>query len=86
MDKEIIGIAAGICTSTALIPQAVKSIKEKKASEVSVFMFVILLIGNGLWTWYGLILKDFPIIITNMFAFLMDVLMLVLKLKYGNKK
>jgi len=86
MDKQIIGIAAGILTASSLIPQAIKSIKEKTASDVSIFIFVILLGGNGLWAWYGILLKDLPIIITNAFAFCMDVLMLVLKLKYGNKK
>lgn len=86
MDKQIIGIAAGILTASSLVPQAIKSIKEKAASDVSVFMFIILMAGNGLWTWYGVMLKDFPIIITNAFAFLMDVLMLILKFKYGNKK
>lgn len=86
MDKQIIGIAAGILTASSLIPQAIKSIKEKKASDISIFMFIILMGGNGLWTWYGIILKDLPIIITNAFAFLMDVIMLVLKFRYGNKK
>jgi MtN3 and saliva related transmembrane protein len=85
MDKEIIGIAAGILTATSLIPQAIKSIKEKTASDVSIFIFIILLGGNGLWTWYGLLLKDMPIIFTNAFAVCMDILMLVLKIKYGNK-
>ena len=85
MDKEIIGIAAGILTATSLIPQAIKSIKEKTASDVSIFIFIILLGGNGLWTWYGILLKDLPIIVTNAFAFGMDILMLVLKLKYGKE-
>jgi len=86
MDKQIIGIAAGVLTASSLIPQVIKSIKEKKASDISIFMFIILMGGNGLWTWYGIILKDVPIIITNAFAFLMDVVMLILKFWYGNKK
>jgi MtN3 and saliva related transmembrane protein len=32
---QVIGIAAGICTATSLIPQVVKTIKEKKAEDVS---------------------------------------------------
>lgn len=86
MDKQIIGIAAGVLTASSLIPQVIKSVKEKKASDVSIFMFIILMGGNGLWTWYGVILKDLPIVITNAFAFLMDMTMLVLKFRYGDKK
>lgn len=83
MDTQIIGVIAGILTSSSLIPQAVKSIKEKKASEVSYLMFVILLAGNGLWAWYGILKEDMPIIITNAFAVLMDIVMIVLKMKFG---
>ncbi len=86
MDKQIIGIAAGVLTASSLIPQVIKSVKEQKASDVSIFMFIILMGGNGLWTWYGVILKDLPIVITNAFAFLMDMTMLVLKFRYGDRK
>lgn len=86
MDKQIIGIAAGVLTASSLIPQVIKSVKEKKASDVSIFMFIILMGGNSLWTWYGIILKDLPIVITNAFAFLMDMTMLVLKFRYGDRK
>ena len=41
MDKQIIGIVAGILTSTSLIPQAVKSWKDKKASDVSYLFYLI---------------------------------------------
>ncbi|RRN76985.1 hypothetical protein EIM50_21895 [Pseudoxanthomonas sp. SGD-10] len=86
MDKQIIGIVAGILTSTSLIPQAVKSWKDKKASDVSYLMFFILLAGNGLWAWYGILLQDWPIIITNAFAFLMDLLMISLKWKFAKNE
>lgn len=85
MDKEIIGIIAGILTAASLVPQFVKSIQEKKV-DVSPIMFILLLGGNGLWFWYGIELESHPIIITNAFAFLMDVAMLFLRFKYGKHK
>lgn len=86
MDTQIIGIAAGICTASSVIPQFVKSLKEKKASDVSPIMFLVLMAGNGLWAYYGIIKDDFPIIITNAFSFMMDVAMLFLKYKYRKNK
>lgn len=83
MDKEIIGIIAGILTAASLLPQFIKSLKEKKV-EVSPVMFILLLGGNGLWTYYGIFLDDLPIIATNAFATAMDITMLFLKFRYRN--
>lgn len=84
MEKEIIGVIAGILTAASLVPQFVKSIQEKKV-DVSPVMFLLLIGGNGLWVWYGLMLDSLPIIITNAFGFVMDVIMLFLRIKYGKK-
>ncbi|MHB1177986.1 MAG: SemiSWEET family sugar transporter [Daejeonella sp.] len=85
MEKEIIGMVAGILTAASLIPQFIKSVKDKKV-EVSPLMFLILIGGNGLWIWYGIKLEALPIIITNAFSLLMDIIMLFLSFWYGKKK
>jgi MtN3 and saliva related transmembrane protein len=84
MDKEIIGITAGIFTAASLLPQLVKSLKDKKV-DVSPVMILLLIAGNGLWVWYGIKLEALPIIVTNAFGFTMDVVMLVLRFWYGKK-
>ena len=68
----IIGIVAGTCTSISLLPQLIKTIKDKKAGEISWIMLLILLVGIGFWIWYGIIKKDLPIIITNAVSFLLN--------------
>ena len=85
MDKEIIGIIAGTLTGASLVPQLIKSIQEKKV-DVSPLMFILLIAGNALWMWYGIKLDSLPIIVTNGFGFLMDATMLILRLKYGDRK
>ncbi|GGB83728.1 SemiSWEET family sugar transporter [Dyadobacter sediminis] len=79
---EGLGLAAGICTSSAIIPQLVTTIKKKKASDVSALMFIVLLTGNALWVYYGVDKKDIPIISTNIFTLLLNIAMLFLKVKY----
>lgn len=83
--KIVIGIAAGFLTAIAATPQIIKVIKTRKVENVSPFMFMILLAGNALWCWYGILLKDWPIILTNAFSLLMDILMLLLKAIFGKK-
>ena len=80
---EVIGLIAGTCTSSALIPQLIKTIKKKKAADLSLFMLLVLLAGNSLWVYYGLERSIVPIIATNMFALILNIIMLVLKLKYS---
>ncbi|WP_353719032.1 SemiSWEET transporter [Dyadobacter sp. 676] len=79
---EVVGLVAGICTSSAVIPQLVTTIRKKKASDVSMAMFIVLLTGNALWVFYGFNKSDIPIIATNLFTIGLNVAMLVLKFKY----
>ncbi|GAB3934712.1 SemiSWEET family sugar transporter [Mucilaginibacter myungsuensis] len=79
---EILGLAAGICTSGAAIPQIVTTIKKKEAKQVSPVMFAVLMIGNGLWVYYGIHKDDLPIIITNCLSVTFDLIMLFLKFRY----
>lgn len=82
---EIIGIGAGICTSASSVPQILKTIKKKKAADVSPIMFLVLLAGNGLWVWYGARRSDLPVLITNCISVLLDLSMLYLRYRFRYK-
>ncbi|MFA6276817.1 MAG: SemiSWEET family transporter [Pedobacter sp.] len=83
--KTIIGFSAGILTAISSVPQIVKILKEKKAQAVSPLMFFVLLAGNLLWCWYGVLLNELPIILTNAFSAVCDIFMIVLNYKYSKK-
>ena len=78
----IIGIVAGICTAISLLPQLIKIIKDKKAEDISWFMLFILLAGLAGWIWYGIEKNDYPIIITNAFSFIVNVLIIGFTARY----
>ena len=79
---QIIGLAAGVLTASSLIPQVVKTWKEKKAEDVSLLMLVILLTGIVLWIVYGIKREDLPIIATNSVSLLVNSIMIVLRIKF----
>jgi len=79
--EQIIGITAGIFTTVAVLPQIYKAVITRKVEDVSPLMFVILCIGVGLWTYYGFLKTDLPIIITNGISLILNFIMLVLALK-----
>lgn len=81
----IIGIVAGSCTAIAMIPQLVKIICEKKAGQVSLVMIMILIAGLSCWVWYGILQQDYPVIVTNAFSVLVNLLIIFFSLKYKNR-
>ncbi|HET8886356.1 MAG TPA: SemiSWEET transporter [Salinimicrobium sp.] len=82
---NILGLTAGLCTTVAVVPQLIKAYKTKEAEDVSLKMFLVLLTGLSLWVVYGIIKKDFPIIITNSIAVILNSLMLYFIFKYGKE-
>ena len=83
---EWIGIGAGICTGVSLVPQLYKIIKTKKAENISYFMLAILITGLAGWVWYGVRKNDLPIVFTNAFAILVNVLTIIFSVKYKSKE
>ncbi|WP_028375439.1 SemiSWEET family sugar transporter [Leeuwenhoekiella sp. MAR_2009_132] len=79
----VLGIIAGVFTTIAVLPQVFKVIKTKSAEDISIWMFVCLLIGVGSWTLYGIVKEDWPIIITNGLSVLFNGIMVYIKLKYS---
>jgi MtN3 and saliva related transmembrane protein len=83
---QIIGLVAGLCTSGSILPQVLTTLKKKKAGDVSVLMFIVMLTGNGLWIFYGISKSDLAVIATNVLAFGLNIAMLVLKIKYKDNE
>ncbi len=56
----VIGLLAGICTTGAMVPQVIKTLKIKQTTDISLLMYVFLSTGVLLWFVYGLLLKEMP--------------------------
>ena len=82
---QVVGLFAGICTASSLLPQLIKTIKEKKAEDISILMLAVLMLGVATWIFYGVLRNDLPIILTNSFSFLLNIIMMVLRFKYSRK-
>jgi len=83
--SQYVGIVAGILTGVSLLPQLIKIIKEKKASSISFGMLAVLLAGLCGWIVYGVLKKDYPIIVTNSFSLLTNIIIVVFTAKYKDR-
>ncbi len=81
--SSFIGIIAGIITTSALIPQAVKIYRNKSARDISLAMFIFLAVGICLWLFYGILLGELPLILANSFSLLFILSIIIMKIRYG---
>jgi MtN3 and saliva related transmembrane protein len=77
-----LGLFAGGLTTASFVPQVIKIWKTKSAEDVSLMMFVAFCIGVGLWLTYGIIKKDWAILLTNGVTLVLGLAILLMKLKY----
>lgn len=78
----VLGIIAGILTSISMVPQLIKVIREKDVENLSPSMITVLLIGVSLWAAYGILLEEWPIILSNGFSVLVNATLLTCYWRY----
>ena len=78
----IIGLLAAIGTTSSFLPQAIKTIRTKNTSGISLGMYSLFSFGTLLWFIYGIMGNDLPIIIANGITLVFAVIILVYKIKY----
>ena len=81
----IIGLGASICTGVSMLPQLIKTYREKKAGDISYLMIGILMTGLSLWVWYGFKKDDLILIIANSFSLLVNLNIVILAIIYPRK-
>lgn len=79
----LIGLMGAACTTIAGLPQVIKILKTKRTRDISLLMYIVLIVGLFLWLIYGLTIKDLPLIVANTITFSLAVVILILKLKHG---
>ncbi|HEX7027506.1 MAG TPA: SemiSWEET transporter [Gammaproteobacteria bacterium] len=64
----------------AFLPQAIKAVRTRDTSSLSLAMYVIFTLGVGLWLAYGILKQDVAIIAANVVTFVFAFLILCIKL------
>lgn len=80
---DILGMLAGIATTSGFLPQAWKVYKTKKTTDLSLGMYSFFTAGVFLWIVYGVFIGSFPIILFNAITFLLALYVLVMKIRHG---
>ena len=78
----IIGLVAATLTTSAFLPQAVKTIRTRNTKDLSLTMYAVFSTGVLLWLIYGISIHDFPVLIANAITLIFALIILIYKLKY----
>ena len=86
MKATWLGLAAGFLTSSAVIPQLVRTWRIKHARDISIWQPLILIVGMFLWLLYGLLLGDTPLMAANSFSIACYLLLIGMKIFYDRRE
>jgi MtN3 and saliva related transmembrane protein len=79
---DFLGLAAGSLTTTAFLPQVIKTWKSRSAKDLSLGMFSLFCLGVLLWLIYGLVVRDIPVIAANLLTLMLATTLLVFKFRF----
>ena len=63
--QETLGYAAAILTTGSFVPQALHTLRTRDVSGISLGMYGTFTVGVTLWLAYGLVLREWPIVVAN---------------------
>ncbi len=78
----ITGLVAAACTTVSFLPQAIKTIRTKDTSGISLSMYSLFAFGTLLWLLFGLFSGNIPIISANAVTLVFSMIILVYKIRY----
>ena len=77
------GTVAGLLSVIAFVPQAWRIFRRKSAADVSLTMYLTLIVASALWMFYAWKLGSIPLFFTNLVIGAIAVLIALLKLRHG---
>ena len=79
---EYIGYAAGIITTLAFLPQAVRIVRTRQTRDISLLWAFAMNLGIMLWLFYGIEKNDLPIVAANSITLILLIIILYRKVRY----
>lgn len=80
-----VGTVAALLSITSFAPQIVKIWKEKDATSVSLRTYVVTVTGFSCWIAYGILIRAWPVIASNVACLLMSGAVLAMKRRFDRR-
>lgn len=83
---EFLGYLAGVCTAIVFLPQTIQTIKSKNVEGLSLFTYVIYIVGMLSWIVYGIYLHSIQMILFNSISLFFALIIVYMIVKCKTKK
>lgn len=77
------GAIGGVLSVGAFLPQAYRIIQRRSATDVSLSMYVTIVVSCALWMYYAHVLGSIQLFVTNLVIMLIAVLIVMLRMRYS---
>ncbi|NTZ63248.1 hypothetical protein G6L24_23310 [Agrobacterium tumefaciens] len=77
----LVGYLASMCSVSSFVPQVYKVVRTNDTKAISTGMYCLTVTGFALWTIFGVMRTEWPIIMTNSACFILSLVILVKKLR-----
>lgn len=82
----LVGIVAGICSTSSFVPQVIKVWREGDTQAISKKMYLVTVTAFSLWTVYGFLIGSLPIIVFNLLSLALSATILIAKLRHRRRR
>ena len=82
---SIAGIIAGVLSIGAFVPQALRIIRRRAAADVSLAMYLAIIVASVLWMFYGYAKGSIELLVTNFVIGVIAIVIALLRIRYGGK-
>jgi MtN3 and saliva related transmembrane protein len=83
MDFAVIGYLAGTLTTLSFVPQVVRAWRTRHADDIAWGWLIIFQLGLGLWLTYGVVLRNWPMILANTVTMTLCTVLMVMKHRFA---
>ena len=83
--RDLTGCSAAVIGTVLMLPQVWRSWRTRQVDDLALGMVLLYVLNCSLWLVYGLMIRAKPVVLCNGAAFLISVLQLSLKVRYGGR-
>ena len=82
MDPSLIGYLAASLTTISFFPQAIKTLRSGDTRGISLRMYCLFTSGVVLWSIYGWVVGNGPVLFANLITLIPAIVILIMKLSH----
>ena len=85
-NTELVGYLAACLTTASFVPQAWLTWRSRDVSGISLGMYSVFTAGVALWLVYGWMQQAWPVVLANAVTLALALMILGMKLRYGQRR